>query len=217
MGGEQAPAGRARRAQLTLTFDDGPDPVWTSAVLDALGAAKVHATFFMIAECVERAPAAARAVIAAGHGVELHCYRHLRHTELDEQELEQDVTSALAVLAGVGAEAAWWRPPWGICTPATDMVAARHGLRLIRWDIDTHDWRGDDAEAMLLRADEQMRDGGVVLMHDGLGPGARRAGCRNTIDLLAPLIERARALDLAVGALDEAGAVPAAIARSRAA
>jgi hypothetical protein len=76
-------------------------------------------------------------------------------------------------------------------------VAARHRLTLVHWTIDTHDWRGDPAHAMLARAREQLAAGAVVLMHDGLGPGALRSGCQNTVELLAPLIAAARALGLA--------------------
>jgi peptidoglycan/xylan/chitin deacetylase (PgdA/CDA1 family) len=63
----------------------------------------------------------------------------------------------------------------------------------VRWSIDTHDWRDDEPRAMLDDARPQLANGGVVLMHDALGPGAMRAGCENTLELLPQLAAAARA------------------------
>ncbi len=176
-----------------LTFDDGPDRVWTPRVLAELDRCGARATFFMVGERVERAPALARAAIEAGHNVEMHCHRHIRHTELTEAELQHDSESALAALGSVGVRPRLWRAPWGVCTDASHRVAERLGLQLVRWSIDTHDWRGDQPQAMLDHAHSELADGGAVLMHDALGPGAKRAGCQNTLALLPALTEAARA------------------------
>jgi peptidoglycan/xylan/chitin deacetylase (PgdA/CDA1 family) len=88
-----------------------------------------------------------------------------------------------------------------VTTPATKLVAARHDLSLVGWTIDTHDWRGDTATRMLERAEAQLAPDAVVLMHDALGPGSRRADVQNTIDLLEPLLDAARTRGLSVGAL----------------
>lgn len=186
---------------LSLTFDDGPDAGSTPAVLAALAALDARATFFMLGERIETAPEAARAVVEAGHDLQLHAHRHLRHSDLDECAIEDDTRAALATLAAIGARPTRWRTPWGVTTTATKRVAERHGLSLIGWTIDTRDWRGDAASAMLARADTQLAPGAVVLMHDALGPGSRRGDVRNTLELLGPLIAAARARGLSVGAL----------------
>lgn len=151
MDTEQAPRGAGRVGGVcTFTFDDGPDPIWTPRVLAELDRCGVQATFFVVGERVVDDPGPARAALAAGHDVELHCHRHVRHTELSEAELEADTTAALAEFerAGLGRPR-YWRTPWGVRTHATERVAARHGLRLVDWTIDTHDWRGDSSAAML--------------------------------------------------------------------
>jgi peptidoglycan/xylan/chitin deacetylase (PgdA/CDA1 family) len=183
-----------------LTFDDGPDERWTLRVLEELERCRARATFFVLGERVEAAPAVARAAVDAGHEVQLHGYRHLRHSQLTEEEIELDTRAALDALAQVGVRPTRWRTPWGITTPASELVAARHGLMLVHWTIDTHDWRGDPALAMLARARRQLAPGAVVLMHDGLGPGAVRSGCENTVELLAPLVAAAHARGLAPAA-----------------
>ena len=196
------PAGFARRQlgrsrnvprALSLTFDDGPDPTWTPQIVEELQRCRVAATFFMVGERVLAEPVLARKVLAAGHDIQLHCYHHVRHTEFTEAELQHDSESALAALESVGVHPWLWRAPWGVCTDASHRVAERLGLQLVRWSIDTHDWRGDEPRAMLDHARSQLTDGGAVLMHDALGPGARRGGCENTLALLGQLAALARA------------------------
>jgi peptidoglycan/xylan/chitin deacetylase (PgdA/CDA1 family) len=166
-------------------------------VLEQLERCRARATFFVLGERVQATPAVVRAALDAGHEVQLHGYRHLRHSELAEEEIELDTRAALGALAQVGVRPTRWRTPWGVVTPASERVAARHRLTLVRWSIDTHDWRGDPAPAMLERARRQLAPGAVELMHDGLGPGATRSCCANTVELLAPLIAAARARALA--------------------
>jgi peptidoglycan-N-acetylglucosamine deacetylase len=178
---------------LSLTFDDGPDATWTPQILQQLQRCHAPATFFMVGERVLADPGLAHSVLAAGHDIQLHCHRHIRHTELTETELLHDSESALAMLESVGVRPWLWRAPWGICTDASHRVAERLGLRLVRWSIDTHDWRGDEPPAMLGNVRLQLADGADVLMHDALGPGARRAGCQNTLALLPKLAALGRA------------------------
>ncbi len=188
---------------LALTFDDGPNDYWTPYVLGVLAQAEVSGTFFMIGECLRAARSAAQAVLDAGCEVQLHCDRHVRHSELSEAEIEADTLRALDTFAELGVRPTLWRTPWGVCTEATQRVAARHGLSLVHWTIDTHDWRGDSAARMLAIARARFEDGGVVLMHDGIGPGSQRIGAQNTVELLLPLIAAARAEGLSVGSLSQ--------------
>lgn len=189
---------------LSLTFDDGPDWRWTSRVLEALSAADARATFFMVGDRVRAAHDAASAVLEAGHEVQLHCDRHVRHTELSEAEIERDTRAGLASLAAIGVRPTLWRTPWGVRTHASERVARAHRLRLVDWTIDTHDWRGDSPAAMLAAARALLADRAVVLMHDALGPGALRTGCDNTLALIEPLLSIARVEGFAVVTLGEA-------------
>ncbi len=195
------------RRTLSLTFDDGPDPTWTPQILRQLQRSRTAGTFFMVGELVLSQPGVARSVLAAGNDIQLHCHHHIRHTELTEAELQHDSESALTALESVAVRPRLWRTPWGIHTDATHRVARRLGLQLVRWSIDTHDWRGDPSQAMLDRARSQLADGGAVLMHDALGPGARRVDCQNTVALLPALTAAARANGLLLAPMDLRAAV----------
>lgn len=211
---------------LSLTFDDGPDPRWTLEILKALRRLEVRATFFMVGERISSTPATVQAVIDAGHEIQLHCARHIRHTDLSEAGIDADARSGLETLTAHGApRPTLWRTPWGVLTPASERVAPRHGLQLVGWTIDTHDWRGDGAAEMLRAAESLLAADGctlseapallpghvgplsgaaeVVLMHDALGPGALRDGCQNTVDLIDGLVATARARGMETRPLGE--------------
>jgi peptidoglycan/xylan/chitin deacetylase (PgdA/CDA1 family) len=106
-----------------------------------------------------------------------------------------DLASGLALLEQLDVQPRAWRTPWGIETDATRTLAAENGLRLWGWNVDTHDWRGDEVRRMFgaLEAQGGLRDGDVILMHDALGPGARREGCAETVALTELLLARAQA------------------------
>ena len=111
-------------------------------------------------------------MLAEGHTVGVHAHDHVRHTDLDADAGARDLDAALAVLRAVGAAPTLWRTPWGVEADWTRPAAAARDLRLVHWTSDTHDWRGDAAGAMLAAVCDDVRDGAIVLAHDGLGPGA---------------------------------------------
>ncbi|UJA21187.1 polysaccharide deacetylase family protein [Thermoleophilia bacterium SCSIO 60948] len=174
--------------RVALTFDDGPDPVWTPRVLDALGHERLRATFFCCVGSALENPGLIERMAAEGHEVALHCVEHVRHSELSETEVLEEARAGRAALEGLGIEPASWRTPWGIETPASATAAEEFGLELWHWSFDTHDWRGDSAEEMAAALPGgELADGEVVLMHDGIGPGARRDGCEQTVELIGRL------------------------------
>lgn len=186
---------------VALTFDDGPDATWTPIILRELERLGVCATFFVMGPQVQGDPGLVREMADRGHGVELHCWRHLRHTACARADVEADTDRALAELAGIGIRPVLWRTPWGDTAPWSREVAAARGLTLAGWTADSHDWRGDAMEQMRRAVTPGLADGSVVLMHDGIGPGARRADCLQTMRLLAPLCAHVRASGLEPGPL----------------
>ncbi len=161
-------------------------------MLDELERAGARATFFVIGERVAAHPELVARIGAAGHQVELHCMRHVLHSNCWRAAAEEDTDACLRELAKLGIEPRHWRPPGGGLAPWTAEVAADRGLRLAGWSADTFDWRDDRVATMLELISPAIVDGGVVLMHDSAGPGARRSGCAGTVELIAPLADLVR-------------------------
>ena len=109
----------------------------------------------------------------------------------------------------LGVRPRWWRPPWGRTADFTQAVADAHGLGLVGWNVDTHDWRGDTAAAMLDATRSGLRPGAIVLAHDGIGPGAQRPDARETVRYVALAADLVRRAGVAFVALDAAGRIDA--------
>lgn len=186
---------------LAITFDDGPDERWTAVLLERLAAHAARATFFVVGPRAAEHPRLIRRMLAHGHAVGLHCDAHVRHSRRDRAWLEADTERALARLARIGVRPTLWRTPWGDLAPWTQAVAERHGLRLVHWSVDSHDWRGDSAGEMFSATRARLRAGAVVLAHDGIGPGARRAGAAETVAYMELVAEFAAARRLRLEAL----------------
>jgi peptidoglycan/xylan/chitin deacetylase (PgdA/CDA1 family) len=135
-----------------------------------------------------------------GHDVGFHCTEHVRHDTMKPGEIEADLTSGLPALAEA---VRFWRTPWGVVAPATEEIAHQQGLTLVGWTADTQDWRGGPAEEMLFRIRANLLPGAIVLMHDGVGPGATRDGCVGTVNVIKPLVYLARSRGLEPGPLHE--------------
>jgi peptidoglycan-N-acetylglucosamine deacetylase len=186
-------SGPRSAAPIALTFDDGPDPEWTPLVLDALANVRAHATFFVVAPRARHFPSLLARMREEGHDVGFHCTEHVRHDAMSPDEIEADVESGLGAIE---CPLRLWRTPWGVVTPATVEVARKHGLTLVGWTTDTEDWRGDPPGEMLARVNRGISPQAIVLMHDGIGPGATRDGCAMTVDVISPLISLARSRGL---------------------
>jgi peptidoglycan/xylan/chitin deacetylase (PgdA/CDA1 family) len=188
-----AALGIARRLdtpEIALTFDDGPHPQGTPAVLDALDAGGVKATFFMVGERVLAAPDVAREVAARGHAIALHGHRHRCLLRLSAAAVARDLDAAHdAIATATGAQPGLHRPPYGIYTrPALALVRAR-GYRPLLWSRWGHDWRRWTTPERIAR--EVTRDispGEVLLLHDGDDYSARDSW-RRTVAALPRIID----------------------------
>lgn len=153
---------------VTLTFDDGPHPEGTPAVLEILAGARARAVFFLIGEQVQRRPALAAEIVAEGHAVAVHGYRHRLQVRLKAQEVAADLTRARSVIADAASvEPAWHRPPYGIYSPAGLAAVRQGGLRPLLWSRWGKDWRKfTTAERIAARITKGLSAGDVILLHD---------------------------------------------------
>jgi peptidoglycan/xylan/chitin deacetylase (PgdA/CDA1 family) len=173
---------------VALTFDDGPHPQGTPAVLEVLRERGATATFFLVGEQVERYPALVTEIVAAGHGVELHCFRHRNNLRLGPASFLEDAERARVSIEEVGGRAATcYRPPYGIFSAATLGAVRQRGWRPVLWSRWGRDWdRGATAESIARRASAGIGAGDVVLLHDADYYSARGSWVRTAAAL--PLI-----------------------------
>jgi peptidoglycan/xylan/chitin deacetylase (PgdA/CDA1 family) len=175
-------------AGVALTFDDGPHPEGTPAVLEVLARADAHATFFLVGEQVQRRPGLAAEILAAGHVVALHGYRHRLQLRLSPAQVQADLARGAAALEdATGAAIAWHRPPYGIYSPAGLGAVRAAGWRPLLWSRWGKDWRRFTTPALIAaRATRSLSAGDVILLHDADFYSARNSHRRTTEAL--PLI-----------------------------
>jgi peptidoglycan/xylan/chitin deacetylase (PgdA/CDA1 family) len=153
---------------VALTFDDGPHPRGTPAVLDALAAAGARATFFLVGEQVRRNPALAAEIAAAGHGVALHGDRHMLQLRVPPRALAHDLERGFATIAdATGVVPCAYRPPFGIFSPAGLAIVRRRGWAPLLWSRWGHDWRLHRTPAQIAtELTGRLVPGDVLLLHD---------------------------------------------------
>jgi peptidoglycan-N-acetylglucosamine deacetylase len=153
---------------VALTFDDGPHPQGTPAVLETLRERGALATFFLAGEQVERRPALVAEIVAAGHRVELHCHRHRNQLRLTPKMLLDDAERARAAIEEAGGQAIHdYRPPYGIFSASGLRAVRGRGWRPLLWSRWGRDWtRTATPESIARKSTAAVRAGDVVLLHD---------------------------------------------------
>jgi peptidoglycan/xylan/chitin deacetylase (PgdA/CDA1 family) len=173
---------------VALTFDDGPHPQGTPAVLETLREHGAVATFFLAGEQVRRRPALVAEIVAAGHRVELHCHRHRNLLRLSAREFLEDAERARAAIEEASGQAiADYRPPYGIFSAATLRAVRARGWRPVLWSRWGRDWsRRATPDSIASRSSAGVRAGDVLLLHDADYYSARGSWVRTAAAL--PLI-----------------------------
>ncbi len=174
---------------MAVTFDDGPHPEGTPAVLEVLAAASARATFFVIGEQVERRPELVARIVAEGHSVALHGYRHRLQLRLTPAQVSEDLRrGAEAIEDATGTPPAWHRPPYGIYSPAGLRAVRQAGLSPLLWSRWGKDWRRLTTPGRIVRRTTQGVIGGdVILLHDA-DFYSSRGSYRRTVAALGPLL-----------------------------
>jgi peptidoglycan/xylan/chitin deacetylase (PgdA/CDA1 family) len=154
-----------------LTLDDGPHPVSTGPLLAALAAAGARATFFVLADRVERHPALLRAMVDGGHEIGLHGLSHHPWlTVRDPAAGAAELRRAVAILRAAGAPPVrWYRPPFGATSPRVYAAAALAGLEVAWCSVRPRDGVPIRAETLRARLAKVVGTD-IVLVHEGEGP-----------------------------------------------
>jgi len=195
------------RSAVALTFDDGPHPEGTPAVLDLLDAAQATATFFLTGEQAERRPDLAREIVRRGHAVGNHGYRHRFLPFLLPGQVSADLDQgAAAIAATTGRRPRLYRPPYGVFSTAALIAVRRRGWQPVLWSQAGADWRpGVTAEDIVSRVTTQLAGGQIILLHDSGRYGAAGMGSP-TVQALPRILEAIEARGLRTIRLEDAAA-----------
>jgi peptidoglycan-N-acetylglucosamine deacetylase len=163
------------RAEVALTFDDGPHARYTPELLDVLDAAGARATFFVVGSHVDAHPELVRETRRRGHEIGTHLYSHARETVFDPKLFHDELTRCQRTLEDLlGEPLRWLRFPYGErggqrCAE----IESRYGLRTAYWTFSSLDSRTKAADAINARVAAGLRPGAIVLFHDALADAAR--------------------------------------------
>jgi peptidoglycan/xylan/chitin deacetylase (PgdA/CDA1 family) len=185
----------ARPDGVALTFDDGPHRLGTPAVLQRLEKAGASATFFLVGEQVERLPSLAAEIVAAGHEIALHGYRHQLLLRRTTHALDRDLVRAVAVIEDAAQRSpACYRPPYGVFSLGALGLVRRRGWEPVLWSRWGRDWSAWATPASIARrAATNLRAGDVVLLHDADHYGSP-GSWRRTVAALPAIVEAVTAL-----------------------
>ncbi|MCL6512086.1 MAG: polysaccharide deacetylase family protein [Anaerolineae bacterium] len=180
-------SGDPLRREVALTFDDGPDPRDTPALLDLLARHGVRATFFVCGTQLAVHPHLGRAMAAAGHQVALHGYYHkpfLNHAVASFLSELADLRCLVAEVTGQpNALIQDVRPPYGLFTPPVLDALLRHRYRPVMWSIVPFHWHQTFDEAVA-QVERQLNPGALIVLHEGMRSGP------DVVSLAQAVIER---------------------------
>lgn len=176
----RVPCRMRERQGVAVTFDDGPHPQGTPAVLGALDQRGAKATFFLVGEQVERYPSLAAEIAEAGHAIAVHGHRHRNMLRLSPGQFSDDLDRAVtAISEATGSSPAVYRPPYGIFSLSGPGMVRSRGLQPLLWSRWGRDWRATaTARGISTEVTRALTGGDVLLLHDAdhySVPGSWRA------------------------------------------
>jgi peptidoglycan/xylan/chitin deacetylase (PgdA/CDA1 family) len=172
-----------RPDELALTFDDGPNPAWTSQLLEVLDSNDVRATFFLIGRYAQAEPELVRRIADAGHLIGNHSWSHPNLAFATTSRIREELTRTSETLQEItGKPVLFFRPPFGGRRPSVLRIARSLGMTPVTWNAITTDWSEPSqdriAQRLMGKIEHNQRRGWAtnIVLHDGghLELGANR-------------------------------------------
>jgi cellulose synthase/poly-beta-1,6-N-acetylglucosamine synthase-like glycosyltransferase/peptidoglycan/xylan/chitin deacetylase (PgdA/CDA1 family) len=209
--GTAAPrSARPKPKTIAITFDDGPDPVWTPKILDLLKQQHVKATFFVVGTEVAAHPELARRIVAEGHQIGVHTFTHTNLSTAPGWRRSLELRQSQLILAGAtGVSTPLLRPPYSSEPDAltnADWAAIKQardaGYLTVLTTQDSEDWRRPGVAQVIANATPKGNAGQVLLMHDAGGDRSE------TLTALQQLIPKLKARHFQFATVTDAVGVP---------
>lgn len=152
---------------IALTFDDGPDKIYTARLLEVLDKYNIKATFFLLAKKAEENPRVVQKIRDNGHEIELHSYNHKCQWLHSPLSAKKDFQKSIQVLNKIGIKINLFRPPWGLFNIFTMYYINKFNLHGVFWTRHAYDWSKlitvDKIKDILLN---DVKKGDIILLHD---------------------------------------------------
>jgi peptidoglycan/xylan/chitin deacetylase (PgdA/CDA1 family) len=182
--------GPMNRREVALTFDDGPDAVFTPRILNVLRRTGVKGTFFVVGRRVQRYPRVFQRMLREGHEVGNHSWSHPRMSRQLAGQVRRELRRASDEMNRVGnVRPRFFRPPYGALSETVIREAVREGYKIILWNVDSLDWSGIPRTVVETNVLSHIRPGSIILMHSATGRGGN---LQNTVLALPRIIQRLR-------------------------
>lgn len=150
--------------KVAITFDDGPDPVYTPELLEGLKERDVKATFFLLGKQMEQNPDIVQQMYEEGHELECHSYDHLNLGQLSEENAYEQITKTCDLIYEItGERPDFVRPPYGAWQSSLDKDI---DMQEVLWDVDPLDWGTEDARTIVNRILQNVEEYDIILLHD---------------------------------------------------
>ena len=206
--GQMVTHGPRDRMEVAITFDDGPNDPWTLRIANTLNHYDVEGTFFTVGKNAESHPEIVRSLVAQGHLIGNHSYRHHKSDALVDPHYGELWKAERAISSAAGVCPAIYRPPNGFHTPWQLHAVASHGMRTVTWDVIPRDWKDPPPDEIVRRVLDSAKPGSIILLHDGKDTD-QQTDRSATLNALPGIIEGLRAKGYRIVRLDKLLSVPA--------
>ena len=171
---------------VSLTFDDGPESELTPQILDILDEYNIRATFFVIGQNAARNMDVLKDIHVRGHEIGNHSWSHKYMPKISKRSKESEILKTEELLIDVfGEHTPIFRPPYGAVKTQDKQLIDSLGYKIVNWSVDTRDWAGTSGDQMMKYVKQQLKPGGIILMHNS---GNTKA-VKNTVDTLPIMID----------------------------
>lgn len=154
---------------VALTYDDGPNPPYTNAILNVLASERVHATFFLVGRAVQAYPDVVRREVALGNAVGNHTWDHPHLIVMNRSAIRSTLTRTdEAIFHATGVRTRLMRPPFGARDWIVMQTAHRLGYTVVMWSVPlARDWEYPSPRVIAQRVLTHVVDGSIIVLHDG--------------------------------------------------
>lgn len=189
--------GQPSTKSVCLTFDDGPDNVITSKIIDVLNSYNVKGNFMFMGKEAATYPLVVKKAYESGHLIGCHSYDHKDFTTLTADEIKSEITKTDDVFyKEIGKYPIMIRPPYGSTNDTVNSCLSELGRKEIIWSIDTLDWSQKEPANIVKNVTDNLRSGEIILMHSNSDKS-------ETLKALPEIIEKIRENGYTITTLDK--------------